>query len=568
MKTAPWYNSLSVQIVVLLSLALFPLGAVAVYQTNRVAQEAGRNADLALVAVTGRAAKTEELIIERAFGTARFLATIAPDFIENPERCNRDLGKFVDTNQRYSFIGLLPKTGMMTCTSSGDTYDFSGGASFNNFMATPKPTIVVSEDAPLSKQSVFVISEPYEINDKFAGFVTVSIPHSGLPNTPDDLTDLGLEELITFNTDGAVLTARASIEDASNELPASRALAQLNTGQSYAFQASNRLGERRTYTIVPIEGSPATTIGIWRVGDGLANEAAAYVGPSLFPLLMWMASMGVALMSVYLLVLRHVATLRKNMDAFTRDRSLAHTNNTQSMPNELRDLSHNFDRMTENIVQDEANLEDALHEKGVLIKEIHHRVKNNLQLISSIMSMKIRAATEDETKSVLARLQNRVLSLATIHRNLYRSQHGGMVNVGALISEVVEKTFEVALPENVDLDVKIDIEDVLLYPDQAVPLSLLAAEAATNIVKFVGVSAGSTDWVTVSLHQDDRECVLTLANSVGEAAEIESTGLGAELISAFAIQLGGRVEIGERPDRYSVCVYFQAQEFAPESRDY
>lgn len=238
------------------------------------------------------------------------------------------------------------------------------------------------------------------------------------------------------------------------------------------------------------------------------------------------------------------------------------------MPNEFRDLNNNFAQMTDDLMQDEAKLEDALREKNVLIKEVHHRVKNNLQLISSIMNMKIRTARHEETKSVLSRLQDRVLSLAMIHRDLYQSQNGGMVDVGKLVSDVVQNTFEVAISSNAAADLQTDIDHVMLFPDQAVPLSLLTAEGMTNAMKYLGASSAQKPWINVSLKQDGKQCVLILANAVGSITNAESTGLGAQLINAFAIQLGAKIDIDDAAGSYKMTVRFAAAEFEPETPDF
>ena len=99
------------------------------------------------------------------------------------------------------------------------------------------------------------------------------------------------------------------------------------------------------------------------------------------------------------------------MDRFAETREFSPVTGGLVMPSELQALQDNFDRMADNIMQDEAAMENTVREKNVLIKEVHHRVKNNLQLISSIMNMQIRQAKQDETKSALSRLQDRVLSL-------------------------------------------------------------------------------------------------------------------------------------------------------------
>lgn len=568
MTKGAWYNSLSVLTVALLTLALFPLGAVAIYQTNRVAAEAERNAQLALLAITGRAAHAEEVVIERAFGAARVLATKAGDYVDAPDRCRTDFSAFVHADDRFSFVGILPLSGEMTCSSSGAAYDSSQFPEFDKIMADQKRTLSVNTQAPMSGQSVFIVSEPFKIDGAFAGFISLSVPHAGLPDTSNRLTDLGLTELMTFNEDGQVLTARSPLADAVQELPSGRSLKELTGMQQTAFQDTNQTGERRTYTVVPIQGSPTFVIGVWRKDARLAQQVKSNALPWLFPVLMWCASMGVAMLSIYMLVLRHLVKLRNQMTVFANSRNVDPQQATATLPNEIQALYDNFARMTNDVLHDEATLEDTVREKNVLIKEVHHRVKNNLQLISSIMNMQIRTAKQDETKTVLARLQDRVLSLATIHRDLYQSQNGGMVDVGRLVAEVVENSIEVAIEAEGAIDLKTDIDPVLLYPDQAVPLSLLVAEAATNALKYLDSAAGQRPVIDVSLKQDGAECALRIINTRGTTTDVESTGLGSQLMNAFAIQLGGQIETDETPDRFTLSISFPVADFVPETRDF
>ncbi|PUB14924.1 sensor histidine kinase [Yoonia sediminilitoris] len=563
-----WYNSLRVQIVLLLTLALLPLGAVAIYQTDRVAKESEHNAELALLALTEQAAQGEEATIERAFGVGRFLATIAGQLIANPALCTSYLEQFADGVESYSVIGVLPKSGILACSSSGGAYDVTQIPILMDAIAAQKRNIVVVQDAPLSGTSVFVVLEPYRIAGRFAGFVTISIPHNGVPDTSQDLTDLGLQELFTFNADGNLLTARGDMQEAVAELPADRLLQDLGSSAGFAFRGQNALGERRTYTVVPISDSSANVLAVWRGSDGVASNATVFVRPTLFPVLMWVASMSVALLSIYQLVLRPISRLRKDMDAFAETRAIAPPARAHSEPSEFQSLKANFARMSHDIVLDEAELENSLREKNVLVKEVHHRVKNNLQLISSIMNMKIRTAQHDETKNVLGRLQDRILSLAMIHRDLYQSQHGGMVNVGTLVAEIVQKSLEVAVTSDADVALSTDIDPVLLFPDQALPLSLLTAEGMTNAMKYLGAQSTERPWLKATLKQSGDTCVLTLANSVGDVKTAESTGLGAQLISAFGIQLGGRIDTDETAESYTLTVTFKVADFEPEARDF
>ena len=569
MKQRPWHRRLGVQLVALLTLALLPLGSIALFQTNQVAAEVDRTAALSLLGLTERAARSEQVLIERAVGAARLFGSVAPDLLRNPDACYQNLSRFVEANSEYSFIGILPLSGIIDCSSSPTTLDFRDWPGFAETMAAQQPTIVVNEAAPSGGQSVFIISEPFYIDDEFAGFVSVSIPHSGLPETDEPMEELGLEELITFNSDGVILTSRAGLETATRELPAGAQLAGLSIDEPQTFRAENADGIERRYSIVTIEGSPAAVIAVWRIDAGTASAAGFALPPVVFPILMWIASMGVAMLAMHTLVLRHLRRLRGRMNAFADTRRTDEASSERIVvPVEIEMVEQNFEQMSQEILRDEAVLEDALREKGVLVKEIHHRVKNNLQLISSIMNMQIRSAELDETKTVLRRVQDRVLSLATIHRDLYQSQDQGRVNVGALIAEIVDNSAELVNGEGRQLNVTTSIENVLLYPDQAVPISLLVAEAVTNAMKHIGDNPDDKASIDVMLKQDDRACLLVISNSIGETATQDSTGLGSQLMNAFAMQLGGQVETEETNERYVLTLNFNALEFEPEAQDY
>lgn len=566
--TQRWFNGLRVQIVLLLTLALFPLAAVAIYQTNRVGNEAARNGQLALLELTRSAAQEEELFIQRALGVARFFGTVAEDLIDDPQSCVDYLQRFIARNPSYSFIGVLPPSGIMTCTSAGGEFDVADSVYFDALITRQERSIVANPRGPSGGESRFNISEPFQIAGEFAGFISISIPHRGMPEASRDMEDLGLVDLLTFNANNEILTARNSLEHAHLEMPVDRTLESLRNLSGHAFEDTNQNGDARVYTVVPIQGSTATVLGVWLPNEGSAGHISDTVKPAVFPILMWIASMAVAMLAIHRLVLRHITRLRHNMDEFAETRSIETLASHASMPNELQSLVGNFDRMTDDIVREEAELEDMLREKNVLIKEVHHRVKNNLQLISSIMNMKMRAAEQDETKLVLRRLQDRVLSLASIHRDLYQPENGGMANVGVLITDIVQNSTEIAAVTKDNVRIETDIESVLLYPDQAVPLALLVSEGMTNALKYVGEDGGSAPFIRVSLKNNGSECILQMQNSIGVTSEADSTGLGTKLINAFAIQLRGELGLDNDGSTFTLRLRFGIEEFVPVGRDF
>lgn len=567
-ETTRFFRSLRFRVLAMLSLALLPIGLIAVNQTKQVADAQRENAELFLLTRTEKASFDERIVIEQARGAARLLGSLQDEISSNVE-CEEYLRAFVSANSRFSFIGILPKSGLMECSSAGRSFDFSDYDNFDEIMAAEEPFVTVNQDAPLSGKSVIVVSEPYYELGVFQGMISVSVPHSGIIDRDQEADFTGLTNVITFNSLGDILTSDGPLDEAELFTPEGFDLAQLVGREPFSFSGRDKLGEDRIFSVVPIIDGTVYTLGVWNANSRVAQHFLDQIPPWIFPALMWLVSLIVALIAVHRLVIRHVRFLGQTMRTFAKNRSLP-TQKIQTAPSaELADMENDFFSMAEIILLDEAELENNLRAKNVLLKEVHHRVKNNLQLISSIMNMQSRRAATTETKQVLARLQDRVLSLATIHRDLYQSQSGGRVDAGTLITEIVENSVEIGEDTNVAVERTIDVDPVLLYPDQAVPLSLLMAEASTNAMKYLGPDKSGKQWVNASLKVgEDQNCVVVFENSFSGDAMGESTGLGAQLIKAFTMQLGGTINTQQLEDRYVLTLKFKIEEFVEEGHDY
>ncbi len=565
-----WLNSLRWRMMLMMTLALFPIGLIAVIQTNGLTKSAREAAELSLLLLTEQAALTQRLEIQRAMGSAKALTELMPELADDHDGCVDTLSKFQQSDASYGLIGILPNDGHMRCASSGRSFDFTPFPEFYRTFEKAKPSITVNIESPISGKSEVIVSHPYfDTNDKLAGIVMLSLPHDALPTPDKSRAGDGLINLVTLNPDGMILTASAGRQIVASQLPKDFDLAEVATSQAGAFSGKSVEGTNHIYAVVPIKNSPLSVLGIWTEKTALGGQLRATLPAGLFPALMWSMSMAVALFAVHRLVTRHIKLLGRQMAHFAANRRAVKAVSKAEMPTELRDIQDSFLQMAVSILHDEARLEDAVREKNVLLREIHHRVKNNLQLISSIVNMQIRNTPDQETKRILRRIQDRVLSLATIHRDLYQTSSSGRVNVGHLVKEIVEKSVDIAVDDGKNVDITTDISDVFLYPDQAVPLSLLASEAATNAMKYLGAHGDDTPYLTVSLARDnDGKCDFVFENSVGGPTDAESSGLGAQLMNAFAIQLGAKVDIDQTKDVYRIHVSFVTEDFEPEPVDY
>ena len=285
--------------------------------------------------------------------------------------------------------------------------------------------------------------------------------------------------------------------------------------------------------------------------------------------MMWIASLIVAFWSLNRLAIRHIRKLGRQMRQFALNRTLLRQTLGAGVPTELIEMETSFIGMAEPILRDEATLEDGLREKNILLKEVHQRVKNNLQLISSIMNMQIRQAKSPDAKQVLQRLQERILSLATVHKNLYQNDNLVRIEAGVMLKEIVNQLLTVGLPPGSNVAVQQSYEDITLEADDAAPLMLLVSEAITNLLKYLGAVEDQQAEISVSLTQKaPGRAVLQIFNSVGPSEEQEGTGLGNQLINAFARQLNGSVMMYAENNSYEVVVEFTVPETLREVNDY
>ncbi|SDX45174.1 sensor histidine kinase [Litoreibacter albidus] len=569
------FDTLAFKVVFFLSLALLPIGLIAVNQSRAVNQQAQQRLELALIAWTDLAASGEREIIQRASAAAEALSVVLPVIKDDPDACYEVLNDYLDQSPRFSLIGFPDANGQMTCSSAGESFDFSTNPVYEKAKSTQEPFVDIRVSGEVSEASVIVVVHPVFSDGIFEGYVVVSIPHSDIGVDPEAEAEISPVDVITYNVEGVVLTSSLNLETANDRLPKDRSLKTLTGSGPVAFREFQENADNRIYTVTPILQGMVYAISIWD-GDAEVLKAASFdVSASLFPLLMWLASLLVAYMTLHGLVLRHIRRLRRQMGQFAKERTVPRelAQDGQSMAQELRDMESDFVSMAQSLLHDEAAMEEAVREKNILLKEVHHRVKNNLQLISSIMNMHMRKARTAEAKSVLSRLQDRILGLATVHRNLYQTENLNNLNAGTMLSEMVGQMLSVGVAPGTDIKVTRDIEDVTMYPDQAVPLSLLTAETMTNALKYVGKPADARPWIDVRFSENgDGTATLCVANSKGptliEAEDADQTGLGSKLIKSFLIQLGAEMTVEDTDTHYVVTATFTVADFAPEPLDY
>jgi len=200
--------------------------------------------------------------------------------------------------------------------------------------------------------------------------------------------------------------------------------------------------------------------------------------------------------------------------------------------------------------RDESDLRSSLLEKEALLKEVHHRVKNNLQVITSLLRLETRRHPLPETQRVLIDMQGRIQSMALLHESLYRSGNFATVDLAAYVAHLAGQSFRAQgiTAESVVLDLALTPVSVTM--ERAVPCGLLVNELLSNALKH-GFPPGRRGRIRVDLRVAGLEAVLSVTDDgVGLPADFDARrqhSLGLQLVADLARQLGGRLEIGPKP---------------------
>ncbi|WP_422075444.1 sensor histidine kinase [Tranquillimonas rosea] len=563
-------DRLDIRLVLVLGLALLPVGLIAVVQTYRIIDLAENQFRAALVGETLSAARSERDILLREIGASRALVPIVENDLDSPDQCSSVLTDLVQRSENIAFAGVIDTDGSVFCGSEGLGASVADSPLFTSYMEDPREQVVFTPRAGVSGTTGLVIRQPLRSeDDSVFGYLALTVPVEAFDLRPPETNVAVAEDILTVNQDGEILTSFAGPDGLEDRLPRDRALPALMGPERLTFETTDQIGRERVYTVVPLLDGVAYVMGIWQP-QSVWPIAATAASATIFPLLMWLASLAVAYFAVHRLVVRHIRALRRRIRAFTMTRKLIPDADDSSMPAELREVNAAFQSMTERIVRDEADQENSIHEKDVLLKEVHHRVKNNLQLIASITNMQIRKSPNVETRFILKRLQDRVMGLATIHRNLYATGALSEIGVDSLLLDLTQQLTAASHLGEDQVAVTTDIRPLTLYPDQAVPLALLLTEALTNAVKYLGrPQDGSTPWISIHLiTHDDGEIELCVANSTGDPVSdsdpVAVSGLGSQLIAAFTLQLGGNDISHDAPDRHEIRITFRPSDFSAE----
>ena len=240
--------------------------------------------------------------------------------------------------------------------------------------------------------------------------------------------------------------------------------------------------------------------------------------------------------------------------------------NLSGAPDEVLELARSFRDATGVLRDKEAQLVRAQEQQNLLVLEIHHRVKNNLQVVASLLNLQASRIRVPEARAEFQAARDRVRALATLHRHLYADGGLHTINMRSFLTELCGQLFQAMGEKEGDrIQLSIEAPELRMSSDQAVPLALIVTEAVTNSIKYA-FPARRTGHISVVLTVDPSGALKLVISDdgIGIPAGQQETesgtrdGIGLHLIRGFTRQLGASLVVEEgRGTRYAVLLSAQ-----------
>jgi len=386
----------------------------------------------------------------------------------------------------------------------------------------------------------------------FQGAMTAILPLAALqPDIRDPALPLGAQAAV-IDASGRVLTTTDAESFQLNDPQAIVAwAAEAQRGDTTLFEAKDARGRRHVYAGAPLSGRDVFVL-LSAPAPGLLSWARLNpFGTLLLPLAAWLATFAAVMLLSERIVVRWLIYLERVAAIYARGRFSVRPVQAEHAPAEIRVLARTLGALGDNITRRDKALLEALDEKDALMREIHHRVKNNLQIISSLLSMQQRAVTDPSARAALGDTRQRIAALALIYRILYQSEHVREADSETFLRELVGQLIAGEAMRGPLVTTTIQADPLVIDPDKLAPLALWVVEAVSNAQKHAFAERGGDLQVRFRVQGDTS--VLEVQDDGPGVADAAGAGVGRTLMIAFAKQLRGEAEIVPAPDGGSIA---------------
>ncbi len=540
----PLFRSLRGKLVFLLTLAMLPAGALACLQALSNYRQLSAMAEESMLQAAVLSAREEENVVIAAGRLLQTLSVIPAIVHRQPGECGQTLAAVLSTSNFYGSAAVVDGRGEIVCAhpASAQRLNVSDAPWYRavvhrgSFTVTgnardiASDTIVLAASLPLfdSERNIdgalFLAIEPQWMSELLSETDTPDVAHIALVDRLGMIVaeDYGASDDSPWLPDPSFLSAYLSDRPRSLRIDGENAYD--------GILATAPLLRDELYVVVGSAPGHPAAVSVWRV--------AAAIG---FPVVMWLIALAVAWIAVDRLVIRPILRLQRTAAAFAAGKTGVRASGLAEMPEEIGQLGQTLNAMADNLAVQESDLRQALDEQKSLLKELHHRVKNNLQVIASLLNLQIHRATEPREKLALRTTQHRIYALAKVHDSLNHVSGDSLVALDETLTPIADHLARAGDPRGGSVRIHFDMDRLKTASKRAVPIALLLTEAVSTALRASRPEDGPDNlWVSLK-RINANGARLTVASDCppAGAAEPDSDTLSAKLVAGFVKQLGG-----------------------------
>ena len=463
-------------------------------------------------------------------------------------RCEAYLGQVLQKfPNEYSSAFVTDAAGTARCSSAPIAVGmgFSDREIFRLVRETGKFTVGAQIASRVTPTAVIPTALPILKDGEFRGMCALEI---SLGSFADLVTPASTADPIAVSLVDRRGVSLAGSAEAARVLPVAVRLAAAIVGDQKAFREYGQDGQLYEFHLLPLADTSIFVVAAAPVAEGFPSLLDDWGGFILVVL-----ALAAALAAVWLGADRWcVQPLRYIRDFADR---VARGDDMKLEPKrpwgpELASVGEGVRAMAAAIASREAELRDGLEQRDHMLREIHHRVKNNLQMISSLLNLQAGEIRSPRIRRFFGDAQNRVLTLSILHRHLYERSSWSLVDFQQFISDLVRQiSVGRRKPDRPQPRYQIRAPIMAVGPDIAIPIGLIVTEAVSSALNrnFDNVTAPE---IRIEAADKAGSVELTIEdNGVGGGGSLEPDargGFGLTLIRGLAMQLGGEAHISSR----------------------
>jgi two-component sensor histidine kinase len=540
--------------------ALVPAVGLAAWSTYDDIMERQTARDEAVSAAVEQTAARHRELIE---GSRRLvLAACSADAVQNVlkptatasdvDACEGYLSRVLKSfPNEYSAMMVTDASGIARCSTSPDEVGLSfadrqifrlvrerGGVSIGAFAA--------SRVAP---HTVIPMAMPITVGDEFRGMCSLTISLRLFSELSAGGDAKGPIPVVLVDQTGAPVGGNVQMTLA---MPVSTRLASAIAADQRRFSDFGQDGSFYQFHIIPLAGHAIFAVAAMPLGQGMSSLLLELARFGLIAL-----TAGLVVLAVWLGADRWCVRPLRYIGEFAgrvgRGEDV-HFAPQGSWTKELATVGEGVGRMAEAIASREADLKAGLEQRDHMLREIHHRVKNNLQMISSLLNLQAGEIRSPRIRRFFGDAQNRVLTLSILHRHLYERSSWSLVDFQQFISDLVR---QISVPrpglERPAVRYHIRAPIMAVGPDVAIPVGLIVTEAVGSALNHDFSGVNTPEIRIDAAEKDGREVELAVEDNGLDTSQASigpnvRGSFGLTLIRGLAMQLGGEARISGRDD--------------------